>query len=70
VTTIDATGWRPSKGELDRYGREIPDERSLGVLDGITFVEAPNVAAKPPNRGMYVGRLNTATLSIQWCEAK
>src|SRR6266404_6337830 len=25
VTTIDATGWRPSKGELDRYGREIPD---------------------------------------------
>jgi type I restriction enzyme R subunit len=26
VTTYDATGWRPSKGELDRYGREIPDE--------------------------------------------
>lgn len=25
VTTIDATGWRPSKGEVDRYGREIPD---------------------------------------------
>jgi type I restriction enzyme R subunit len=25
VTTIDATGWRPNKGELDRYGREIPD---------------------------------------------
>ena len=27
VTTWDAAGWRPSKGELDRYGREIPDER-------------------------------------------
>lgn len=26
VTSVDATGWRPSKGELDRYGREIPDE--------------------------------------------
>ena len=26
VTTYDAAGWRPSKGELDRYGREIPDE--------------------------------------------
>lgn len=26
VTDIDATGWRPSKGEVDRYGREIPDE--------------------------------------------
>jgi len=25
VTTVDATGWRPSKGDLDRYGREIPD---------------------------------------------
>ncbi|OGR02766.1 MAG: DEAD/DEAH box helicase [Deltaproteobacteria bacterium RIFOXYA12_FULL_61_11] len=26
ITTWDAAGWRPSKGELDRYGREIPDE--------------------------------------------
>ena len=26
VSSVDATGWRPSKGELDRYGREIPDE--------------------------------------------
>jgi type I restriction enzyme R subunit len=26
VTTYDATGWRPTKGELDRYGRAIPDE--------------------------------------------
>jgi type I restriction enzyme, R subunit len=25
VSTLDAAGWRPSKGELDRYGREIPD---------------------------------------------
>lgn len=26
ITTADAAGWRPTKGELDRYGREIPDE--------------------------------------------
>jgi type I restriction enzyme R subunit len=26
ITTYDAAGWRPSKGDLDRYGREIPDE--------------------------------------------
>jgi len=26
VTSFDAAGWRPSKGDLDRYGREIPDE--------------------------------------------
>jgi type I restriction enzyme R subunit len=25
VTTIDATGWRPTKGQMDRFGREIPD---------------------------------------------
>ncbi len=25
VSTVDATGWRPTKGERDRYLREIPD---------------------------------------------
>jgi len=25
ITTYDAAGWRPSQGELDRFGREIPD---------------------------------------------
>ena len=25
VSTVDAAGWRPSRGELDRFGREIPD---------------------------------------------
>lgn len=26
ITQWDATGWRPTQGDLDRYGREIPDE--------------------------------------------
>jgi type I restriction enzyme R subunit len=26
VTSYDAAGWRPSQGELDRYGRTIPDQ--------------------------------------------
>lgn len=26
LTTFDAAGWRPTKGQLDRYGQEIPDE--------------------------------------------
>jgi type I restriction enzyme R subunit len=26
VTTLDAAGWRPTLGELDRYGRPVPDE--------------------------------------------
>src|SRR5262249_4561809 len=25
ITEWDAAGWRPSKGDLDRYGRDIPD---------------------------------------------
>ncbi len=25
VTSVDAAGWRPNKGQVDRYGREIPD---------------------------------------------
>ncbi len=25
VTTHDSAGWRPNRGQLDRYGREIPD---------------------------------------------
>ena len=25
ITDYDAVGWRPSSGELDRYGRTIPD---------------------------------------------
>lgn len=26
VTSVDAAGWRPDAGELDRYGRAIPDD--------------------------------------------
>ena len=26
VTSADAAGWRPTKGEVDRFGRQIPDE--------------------------------------------
>jgi type I restriction enzyme R subunit len=25
VSSVDAAGWRPTKGELDRFGREVPD---------------------------------------------
>jgi type I restriction enzyme, R subunit len=26
ITTVDAAGWRPSKDELDRFGRSVPDD--------------------------------------------
>ncbi len=52
VSSVDATGWRPSKGELDRYGREIPDaeygtkdfERAV-VLKARTEAIARNITA-------------------------
>jgi 3',5'-cyclic AMP phosphodiesterase CpdA len=44
--------------------------RSLGTWAGLTFIEAPNVAAVPPNRGLYVGSLVNDRLSVHWCEAK
>ncbi|MGB2728265.1 MAG: DEAD/DEAH box helicase family protein [Halobacteriota archaeon] len=40
VSTVDATGWRPYKGQVDKYGREVPDglygtkdfERSVSLM--------------------------------------
>lgn len=26
LTTFDAVGWRPNKGQLDKHGREVPDD--------------------------------------------
>lgn len=41
VTTWDAAGWRPSQGELDRFGREIPDEEyHTGEFERIVALRA------------------------------
>ncbi|HJX09915.1 MAG TPA: DEAD/DEAH box helicase family protein [Candidatus Binatia bacterium] len=32
ITQWDAAGWRPSQGDIDRYGRQIPDEL-YGTVD-------------------------------------
>ena len=43
VTDVDATGWRPSKDELDRYGRLIPDEEyQTGDFERIVALKAPH----------------------------
>jgi type I restriction enzyme, R subunit len=51
VTDWDATGWRPSKDELDRYGRTIPDDEyqtpdfeRLVALKARTEAIAKNIA--------------------------
>ena len=41
ITDTDASGWRPHKGELDRYGREIPDkEYTTGDFEHIVALRA------------------------------
>lgn len=37
LTSADAFGWRPTKGELDRFGREIPDAE-YGTRDFERFI--------------------------------
>jgi len=41
VTDVDVTGWRPSKDEIDRYGRLIPDEEyQTGDFERIVALKA------------------------------
>ncbi|MEA4879255.1 MAG: DEAD/DEAH box helicase family protein [Dehalococcoides mccartyi] len=41
VTDVDATGWRPSRDELDRYGRLIPDEEyQTGDFERVVALKA------------------------------
>nr|WP_292192257.1 DEAD/DEAH box helicase family protein [Mesorhizobium sp.] len=41
ITDYDAAGWRPTKGELDRFGREIPDaEYSTKDFERIVAIRA------------------------------
>ncbi len=41
LTDVDATGWRPTKGELDRYGRAIPDEEyQTGDFERVVALKA------------------------------
>ena len=54
ITEWDAAGWRPSKGELDRYGNEIPDEE-------YTTADFERVVALRPAR-----RRSPATSPTSW----
>lgn len=41
ITDYDAAGWRPTRGELDRYGREIPDtEYSTSDFERVVALRA------------------------------
>ncbi len=60
ITDVDATGWRPSKDELDRYGRPIPDENyetpdfeRIVVLKARTEAIAKNISDFLKNSDPY-----------------
>lgn len=41
ITDYDAAGWRPSTGDIDRYGREIPDaEYQTGDFERVVALRA------------------------------
>jgi type I restriction enzyme, R subunit len=45
VTTFDAAGWRPNKGQLDKGGRAIPDQQyGTKEFERIISLEARNLA--------------------------
>ena len=42
VPSVDATGWRPDQGQLDRFGREIPD----GVYETKDFERVVSILSR------------------------
>ena len=41
ITDYDAAGWRPSRGDIDRFGREIPDaEYQTGDFERVVALKA------------------------------
>ena len=50
ITEWDAAGWRPSQGDVDRYGRQIPGQR---VSDGRFRARRRAQGPHPGNRAQY-----------------
>jgi len=67
VTTWDAAGWRPSQGELDRYGREIPDEEyHTGEFERIVSLRA-RTEAVAHHLTEYMRRTDPFAKTIVFC---
>lgn len=67
VPSVDATGWRPSLGELDRYGREIPDsEYSTKDFETIISLKI-RTEAIAKHLTDYLGKTNRFDKTIVFC---
>ncbi|QDU76934.1 type I restriction enzyme EcoKI subunit R [Bremerella volcania] len=67
VTTWDAAGWRPSQGDLDRYGRQIPDgEYHTGEFERIVSLRA-RTEAVAHHLTEYMRRTDRFAKTIVFC---
>ena len=67
VPSVDAAGWRPDKGQLDRFGREIPD----GVYGTKDFERIVSILTRTEcvakNLTNYLKRTNRFDKTIVFC---
>jgi type I restriction enzyme, R subunit len=67
VSTVDATGWRPSKGERDRYLREIPDaEYGTKDFDRLVVLK-PRTEAIARNLAEFMKKTDRFGKTIVFC---
>jgi type I restriction enzyme R subunit len=67
VTTWDAAGWRPSAGDLDRFGREIPDEEyHTGEFERVVSLRA-RTEAVARHLTEYMRRTDRFAKTIVFC---
>lgn len=68
VTSVDAAGWRPEKGQMDRYGREIPNEE-YGTKDfGRTLALKPRTDAVAAHLTEFLKKTDRFAKTIVFCE--
>jgi len=67
VTSADATGWRPTKGELDKLGREIPDEEYHTADFEKRLSLRPRSEAIAKNLTNFLQRTNPYDKTIVFC---
>src|SRR3989338_6899844 len=68
ITEVDASGWRPEKGQLDRLGREIPDGE-YGTRDfGRTLAYRPRSEAVAQHLTDFLKKTDRFAKTIVFCE--
>ncbi len=68
ITDVDAAGWRPERGQTDRYGREIPDGE-YGTKDfGRTLALRPRTEAVAQHLTDFLRKTDRLAKTIVFCE--